>query len=273
MDLHYPQVHNDNMLISSAELMEKIEKPNLVLVDCRSYKDYLEGHIPGAVNLDFFYYHWSDTSKDGIKAFEKQMENLLSFLGVTKDKTVVFYDDVSGMSAARGVWLLMYFSHNNAFMLDGGFKKWKSQGLVTETKTNGFKPDKFSGKVNKEIIAGYEYINKKIGKTKLLDARSKDEYNGITIRAARRGHIPSAVNVDWTLNINDDGTMKSLEDLAKMYNFSKDEEIVTYCQGGYRAANSFLALKMLGFKNVKVYLGSWGEWGNILDLPVELNKN
>src|SRR6185312_12961438 len=163
MDLHYPQVHNDNMLISSVELMEKIEKPNLVLVDCRSYKDYLEGHIPGAVNLDFFYYHWSDTSKDGIKAFEKQMENLLSFLGVTKEKTVVFYDDVSGMSAARGVWLLMYFSHNNAFM-----------------------PDKFSGKVNKEIIAGYEYINKKIGKTKLLDARSKDEYNGTTIRAARR---------------------------------------------------------------------------------------
>src|SRR5574337_1976088 len=148
------------MLISCTEVMEKIRQPNLILVDCRSYKDYLQGHIPGSVNLDFFYYHWSDTSKDGIKAFEKQMEILLSFLGVTKDKIVVFYDDVSGMSAARGVWLLMYFSHKNVFMLDGGFKKWSSLGLGTETKTNGFKPDKFSGKVNKEILAGYEQIGR-----------------------------------------------------------------------------------------------------------------
>ncbi len=260
------------MLISSDELLKKIEKPDLILVDSRSYKDYLEGHIPGAVNLDFFYYHWSDTSKDGIKAFEKQMENLLSFLGVTNDKTVVFYDEVSGMSAARGVWTLMYFSHPNTFMLDGGFKKWKSLGLVTETKTNGFKPAKFSGKINKDVIASYEHVNKKIGKIRLLDARSKDEYDGVTIRAARKGHIPTAINIDWMLNVNDDGTMKSNEDLAKMYNFSKDDEIVTYCQGGYRAANSFLALKILGFKNVKVYLGSWGEWGNKLDLPIKISK-
>ena len=260
------------MLITPNELLKKIEKPDLILVDSRSYKDYLEGHIPGAVNLDFFYYHWSDTSKDGIKAFEKQMENLLSFLGVTNNKTVVFYDEVSGMSAARGVWTLMYFSHPNTFMLDGGFKKWKSLGLVTETKTNGFKPEKFSGKINQDVIAGYDYVNKKIGKIKLLDARGKDEYDGITIRAARKGHIPTAINIDWMLNVNDDGTMKSNEDLAKMYNFSKDDEIVTYCQGGYRAANSFVALKILGFKNVKVYLGSWGEWGNRLDLPMELSK-
>jgi thiosulfate/3-mercaptopyruvate sulfurtransferase len=260
------------MLISPTELMKKIEKPDLILVDSRSYKEYYEGHLPGAVNFDFFYYHWSDTSKDGMKAFEKQMENLLSYLGVTKDKIVVFYDEVSGMSAARGVWTLLYFSHENTFMLDGGFKKWKSLGFPIETKTNGFKPAKFSGKINKEIIAGYDYINKKIGKIKLLDARSKDEYNGVTNRAARKGHIPTAINVDWIQNINDDGTMKSNEDLSKMYNFPKDAEIVTYCQGGYRAANSFLALKILGFKNVKVYLGSWGEWGNKPDLLVEIGK-
>ena len=260
------------MLISPTELIKNIEKTDLILVDSRSYKEYHEGHIPGAVNLDFFYYHWFDTSKDGIKAFEKQTKNLLSLLGVTKDKTVVFYDEVSGMSAARGVWTLLLFSHRDTFMLDGGFKKWKTLDLPTETKTNGFKPSKFSGKINKEIFASYEYVNKRIGKINLLDARSREEYDGVTIRAARRGHIPTAINIDWILNVKDDGTMKSREELGRMYNFSKDDEIVIYCQGGYRAANSFLALKILGFKDVKLYLGSWGEWGNKLDLPIEITK-
>ncbi len=258
------------MLISQNQLKKDLKNSNLILVDCRSYKEYSEGHIPGAVNIDLFYYHWSDTSKEGIKSFERQMKILLSFLGITRKKTVVFYDEVSGMSAARGVWLLLYFSHPNVYMLDGGFKKWKKLGLSIETKTNGFKPANFSGKINKNIIAGYEYINKKIGKVKLIDARTKEEYKGNIIRAARKGHIPTAINIDWTLNIQNDGTMKSTKKLSKLYKLSKDDEIITYCQGGYRAANSFLALKRLGFKNVKVYVGSWGEWGNKLELPVEL---
>jgi len=260
------------MLITPQDLMKIIDKQNTLIVDCRSYKEYSEGHIPGAVNVDWFYYHWSDTTKDGIKAFEKQMKNLLSFVGVTQKKKVVFYDEVAGMSAARGVWILLYFSHPFAVMLDGGFKKWKILGLPIETKTNGFKPVKFSGKINKNILADFAYIEKNLDKIKLVDARTKEEYNGTVIRAARRGHIPKAVSIDWTLNINEDGTMKSKEDLAKLFNFSKNNEIITYCQGGYRAANSFVALKRLGFKNVKVYLGSWGEWGNRLHLPIEVDQ-
>jgi thiosulfate/3-mercaptopyruvate sulfurtransferase len=251
------------------DLMKMIDKSKVIIVDCRSYKEYAKGHIPGAINVDLFYYHWSDTTKDGIKAFEKQMKNLLSFMGVTKEKIVVFYDEVSGMSAARGVWLLTYFSHPHVLMLDGGFKKWKVHGLPIETKTNGFKPAKFSGRTDKSILADFTYIKKNLNKIKLVDARTKEEYNGTAIRAARRGHIPKAVSIDWILNINEDGTMKSKEDLAKLFNFSKNDEIITYCQGGYRAANSFVALKRLGFKNVKVYLGSWSEWGNKLNLPIE----
>ncbi|HXX05727.1 MAG TPA: sulfurtransferase [Candidatus Bathyarchaeia archaeon] len=257
------------MLINPQDLMKIIDKHNVIIVDCRSYKEYAEGHIPGSVNVDLFYYHWSDTTKDGVKAFEKQMKNLLSFVGVTTKKKVIFYDEVAGMSAARGVWLLKYFSHPSVFMLDGGFKKWKILGLPIEIKTNGFKPSKFSGRINKSILADFVHIKKNLNKIKLIDARTKEEYNGTVIRAARRGHIPKAVNIDWVLNINEDGTMKSKEDLAKLFNLSKNDEIVTYCQGGYRAANSFVALKRLGFKNVKVYLGSWGEWGNRLNLPIE----
>lgn len=257
------------MLKSPEELKNLLGNPNLVLVDCRSYKDYAEGHIPGAVNIDLFYYHWIDTTKEGIAAFERQMEILFSFMGIAEQTTAIFYDDVSGMSAARGVWLLKYFSHDKAFMLDGGFRKWQSLGFQTETTTNGFRPGKFSGKIDKEIIAGFEYVKKNLDKARLIDARTKDEYDGKVMRAARKGRIPHSVHIDWVLNINSDGTMKSLEELDKLYPFSKDDEIITYCQGAYRAANSFVALKLLGFKNVKVYLGSWGEWGNKLDLPVE----
>ena len=199
-----------------------------------------------------------------------EMRKLLSYVGITKEKKVVFYDEISGMSAARGVWLLLYFSHPRAYVLDGGMKKWKSLGMPLETKTNGFKPAKFSGKVDEDIFAGYEYVKKKLNNIKLVDARTKEEFDGTVIRAARKGHIPSAINIDWKLNTAKDGTMKQNKSLSKIYKqLSQDDEIITYCQGGYRAANSFLALKKLGFKKVKVYLGSWGEWGNRLDLPVD----
>jgi thiosulfate/3-mercaptopyruvate sulfurtransferase len=128
------------VLISTTELSKELKNPNLLLIDARSFKEYSQGHIPGAVNLDLFAYHWFDTTPQGMQIFNEQTKKLLSFVGVTMSKKVVFYDDVSGMLAARGVWLLMYFSHQNVFMLDGGIKKWQADGLTLEIKTNGFSP-------------------------------------------------------------------------------------------------------------------------------------
>ena len=257
------------MLISVTELNLILDDPNVILADTRSFKEYSEGHIPGAVHLDLFAFHWIDTTKQGIENFNDQTQNLLSILGVTPEKKVIFYDSVSGMLAARGVWMLMYFSHQNVSMIDGGITKWQKENFPLETKPNAFKPSKFSGKINSEIISGFEYIQENLDNVKILDARSTGEYDGSTIRAAQSGHVPNAINIDWNQNISDDGTFKNDEELSKMYDMPKDSEIVTYCQGGYRAANSYLVLKKLGFQNVKVYLGSWGEWGNNMDLPVE----
>jgi thiosulfate/3-mercaptopyruvate sulfurtransferase len=89
------------------------------------------------------------------------------------------------------------------------------------------------------------------------------------IRGARRGHIPGAINVDFSANISENGTIKDDKQLSELYKIPKDAQIITYCQGAYRAANSFLALKKLGFEKIKVYLGSWGEWSNRTELPIE----
>ncbi|MFZ8922880.1 MAG: sulfurtransferase, partial [Nitrosopumilaceae archaeon] len=185
----------------------------------------------------------------------------------TEEKKVIFYDEISGMLAARGVWMLMYFSHPNVVMLDGGMKKWTSEKLEIETKQNSFQPTNYSGKIDSSLITGFENIRDNFDKLKIIDARSVGEYDGTTVRAAQAGHIPNSINIDWALNVNENGTIKNESDLSELYDVPKDSEIVTYCQGAYRAANSFIVLKKLGFENVKVYLGSWGEWGNRLDLP------
>lgn len=258
------------LAISADKLRSMLGNRSLLLVDTRPFSDYAESHIPGAVNIDLMQFHWIDTSKQGVAQFNKQMQLLLSNIGVLANRFVVFYDDVSGPSAARGVWLLLYFSHDKVAMLDGGLNRWKALGYKTETKTNPFVHSNFRGKPDPKILADLTHIKTAIKSKKaiILDARSKAEYDGSAVRASRAGHIPTAVNIDWNGNLDQD-VFKRAEKLEQMYGrIPKDAEVITYCQGGYRAANSFVALKMLGYKNVRMYLGSWGEWGNKPDLPV-----
>ena len=256
------------MLFSINDLQNKSYK-DIILIDARSSAKYSSGHIPNAINLDLFSFHWFDTTIFGIKYFYMQLNKIFSYIGVSNKKNVVFYDDISGMLAARGVWLLTCLSHPNVFMLDGGLTQWKKKNLPLERKPNHWKYCQYKGKFNNDVITGYRYIVNNINKIKILDSRSKEEYTGKLIRTSRGGHIPTSSNVDWRLNLTTDGKFKNNLNLTKLYNLNKNDNIVTYCHGAYRAANTFVALKHLGFSSVKVYLGSWLEWGNKLELPIE----
>lgn len=260
------------LLISSKELYKLIKnQDNILVIDTRSFLEYKNGHIPGAVNIDLFQIHWFDTTKRGIRDFNRQCRLTLSNLGTKRHNRVIFYDNVSGIAASRGVWMLLYFSQKNVCMLDGGFEKWKRQKLSVEIKSNELRNFPFKGEPDSSVIADANEVNSSITNknVRIVDARSTEEYVGSEIRAARRGHIPSAVNIDWTKNI-ENGVFKNREKLSKIYSkIPVNSKVITYCQGGYRAAHTFVALKILGYKKVKMYLGSWGEWGNRLEFPVE----
>jgi thiosulfate/3-mercaptopyruvate sulfurtransferase len=251
----------------------KSRDPNLLIIDTRPFSNYVTGHIPKALNLDFMNFHWLDTTNEGIIQFSKQMKLLLNCLGIDSNTYAVFYDDVSGYSASRGVWLLHYFSHRNVCILDGGYKYWLKLNYPVETKTNSNVISEFEYDINKKVLADAEYIKKRLEEKTtdvvIIDCRSEMEYNGTIARASKRGHIPKAINIDWINNLTEE-KFKDLEKLDQLYSFiPKDKEIITYCHGGYRAANTYLILKKLGYSKVKMYLGSWGEWGNIHGFPVE----
>jgi thiosulfate/3-mercaptopyruvate sulfurtransferase len=261
-----------SLLISTKCLHKAIQKKDdTIIVDTRSFLEYKNGHVPGAVNIDLFQLHWFDTTKRGIKDFNRQTQLLLSNIGIKKNSMVVFYDNISGISAARGVWLLLYFSHKKVCMLDGGFEKWKKEGYPTEVRSNSLKYSQFKGRVDTKVLATAKDVKRSLNNknASIVDVRSSAEFNGSDVRAIRRGHIPSAINIDWENNI-EYGSFKSKNKLSGIYSaIPRNAQIITYCQGGFRAANAFLALKLLGYKKVKMYLGSWGEWGNISGLPVE----
>ena len=264
---------NLKLVISASELRSMLGSRDLLLVDTRAFSAYAESHIPGAINIDLMQFHWIDTSNQGVRQFNNQAKILLSNIGASKNKFIVFYDDVSGSSAARGVWLLLYFSHEKVAMLDGGLNKWKTEGCKIETKTNPFIHSNFNGRPNPKILADFAQIKLAIKNKKaiIVDTRSKSEYDGSIVRAAQAGHIPTAINIDWNNNLELD-TFKGYEQLDRIYSgIPKDTMVITYCQGGYRAANSFVALKMLGYKNVRMYLGSWSEWGNRPDASVQIS--
>jgi thiosulfate/3-mercaptopyruvate sulfurtransferase len=242
-----------------------------VFVDTRNYWKYAEGHIPGAVNLELYAFHWVDTSKEGLEVFAAQMSRLLGAYGIDEMKPVVFYADDSGYDAARGVWLLEFLGSRRGRMLDGGLRAWKRSGLATSTADAHPVRKKFTPRIDLDVVCGVDEVMKDVGRDSvtILDVRSAGEFTGKYTRALKGGHVPGAVNIEWKSALRRDGTLKDAEQLSAIYGSIPRGEVVTYCQSGYRAAHSWLVLKLLGFEHACNYLGSWYEWGNHPSTRVE----
>ena len=252
----------------------KVDTSTPILIDLRPAEVFVTGHIPGAVHLDLYGLSLVNTDSAPLDAFLWMIAHLLTTRGVDGDRTVVVYDDQSGMRAARAFWFLELFGHQDVRVLDGGVGSWERQGFFTTTEA--VVPNKANWNVGRveARLATWRDLQERLGQSEvvILDTRSDGEYCGTTVRAKRGGAIPGAVHIEWTKNLNSDGEFKSASELVALYEaagVTAEKEIVSYCQGGYRAAHSYLALRLIGYPRVRNYVGSWKEWGDREDLPIE----
>ncbi len=271
---------NPQLVLSPQELAPMLEgdgRDRPLLLDLRPPEAYAAGHIPSAIHVDLWGVSLVDTDPAPLRAFMWMIEHVLAVHGVTASTPVVVYDEHSGVRAARGFWFLEYFGHPSVRLLDGGFNAWVASGLPITRDAAPPPKSEWTGSRDERTLATWKDVKNAIGNPDavIVDTRTDAEHEGSLIRARRGGAVPGAVHIEWTRNLGESGEFKSAADLKKMYTdagVTPDREVITYCQGGYRAANSYLALRLLGYPRVRMYIGSWKEWGDRDDLPIEVPK-
>ncbi len=263
-------------LITPADLKARLDE--VALIDVRAAHDYATGHIEGTAHFDLYGISLNDTAEAPLNAFLSMFKNLFSMRGVTDATTVVFYDGESGERAARGVWLLEVLDHPDARLLDGGVQAWEEAGYDLTAAAAPVAPAACKGGRRLDRLATRFDVHGAIDDPGviLVDTRRESEYRGTEQRARRVGTIPGAVHVFWRDHLDAKGAFRPAGEIRELYEsrgVTPDKTIIPYCQGGYRSANTYLALKMLGYPKVRNYMGSWGEWGNRDDSVIVLPED
>ncbi|HVL68671.1 MAG TPA: sulfurtransferase [Vicinamibacterales bacterium] len=273
------------VLVSTAWVEQHLNDPGIRLIE--SNEDtllYASGHIPGAVHVD-----WTSDLNDQIRRdyiTRAGFEALMSRIGATKDTTVVFYGDKNNWWACYAFWVFQLFGHANAKVMDGGRVKWQKENRPLTREVPHYEPTQYVAAERNdathrafrdEVMAHVER------KGQLVDVRSPEEYAGTRMHmpdypnegALRGGHIPGAKSIPWAKAIDpEDGTFKPADELRRLYcdenALSPAEPTIAYCRIGERSSHTWFALKyLLGFDNVRNYDGSWTEWGNMVNVPIE----
>lgn len=250
---------------------------NILIVDLSSESTYQKNHIPGAIHLDFKKLLSGEKPAVGKLPSNETLSQLFSQLGLLDNHHVIAYDDEGGGWAARLLWTLDIMGHANFSYLNGGIHAWLAAGLPTTTEqTNPTTSDYTVKQINTDNIATVESIAPELGKDNfaIWDARSIDEFTGNKAFSLNGGHIPGATWYEWTDLMDKSNHLKllPLEQIQKrlnQLNLTKDKSIITHCQSHHRSALTWLVGKILGYPNVKAYPGSWSEWGNLPNMPIE----
>jgi thiosulfate/3-mercaptopyruvate sulfurtransferase len=271
------------VLVTTEWLAEHLEDDNIVVAEVDENTDlYDEGHIRGAVKL-----HWREDLQDPVERDlidRETFERVLGERGIGNDTTVVLYGDKNNWFAAYAYWYLKTYGHGDVRILDGGRQKWIDEGREFTIDAPSPRAQTYRAQERDESIRAYrDQVLGWIGVSEraLVDVRSPGEYAGELISppgyeqegAQRGGHIPTAASIPWASAVQDDGTFKTPADLRELYGgkgITPDKEVTAYCRIGERSAHTWFVLReLLGYERVRNYDGSWTEWGNLVDVPIE----
>ncbi len=279
-----------NLLVTTEWLQAHLHDDHLRVIDIRGHvlpadkptphyfnhrDEYDSAHIPGAVFVDWVHQITdpADPRHAQIAKPERYAE-VMSQAGIDENTLVVAYDDAGGMFAARLWWSLNYYGHTKVSVLDGGWKKWTAENRPTSADVAQPEPAQFVARPNTSLYRTSKDVEAALGtSTVLMDVRSPEEFRGDYARARRTGHIPGAVNQPRSDLLNMDGTLLAPDQLRSKLDSiginDKTPEVIVYCNGGVSASFGLLAMQVAGLTNGAVYDGSWKDWGNDDNKPIE----
>ena len=261
-------------ILSAENIDAIIRDDDTRAVDTRLPDAYAGGHLPGAVAIDYAALVERRPPILGLLPSIEHLRAVMGRAGLRPNHNIVAYDDEGGGRACRLLWTLDVLGHKGRLiLLDGGYEAWKATGAKPDHNVTLPESTLYDAIFQPAYTATLETIREHLNDTRFrfLDARSSGEYLGTIVRAQRGGHIPGAVNIEWSETLTSDRRLKSRSALLGLYamkNISPEQNIVAYCHSHHRSAHSYFVLKWLGFPNVSGFAGSWSEWGNRSDVPV-----